>query len=208
MAIKNVFLAKSAISGTALSFRCAAVVFLLPPRYALHNNYSTRSLTLGGPIVVNLDITTGVAEGVGSAITAVTGTVGGDAVTFRGTVVTPPGSNTSPNGEWIYDNVVYTALNSPYGTAFDNPGLLLLNSAGNEINIFSPGVYAAAQDTLGVSPGLRQQANLFLSFRPLRRSRKLWLACRAVLRLTRFRPLAVNARPAVPWSAPGSIVRP
>ncbi len=152
------FLAKSAF-GTALVIGAALVSFA-PAATASTYNFDGFAL-LPSVIVVNLDITTGGPEGAGSvAITAVTGTVGGDAVTLLGSAVAPPGSATSPDGEWIYDNVLYPALNSPYGTAFDNPGLLLLNTVTDtEINIFSPGV-AVAPYTLGQSPG-QQQEDLF-----------------------------------------------
>jgi hypothetical protein len=119
----------------------------------------TGSLSQGGPIAVSLDITTGVAAGAGLAITGVTGTVLGDAVTILGTVAVPPSYNTSPDGEWYYDNVLYPTFNSPYGTVFDNPGLLLLNTATNtDVNIFSSG--NGAPYILGQSPG-QQQENLY-----------------------------------------------
>jgi hypothetical protein len=115
----------------------------------------TGSLTANGPIVVSLDITTAGAEGAGFAITDVTGTVLGDAVTLLGSVATPPNYNTSPDGEWYYDNVLYPTSDP----VFDNPGLLLLNTVSNtDVNIFSPG--NGAPYTLGQSPN-QQQENLF-----------------------------------------------
>jgi hypothetical protein len=107
---------------------------------------------------VSLDITTGAAAGLGFDITNVTGTVLGDNVTLLGTPTTPPGYQTSPDGEWYYDNIFYPSFNSPYSTLFDNPGLLLLDTVSNtDINIFSPGVTALAQYTLGQSPGQEQR---------------------------------------------------
>ena len=103
---------------------------------------------------VSLDITTGAAAGLGFDITNVTGTVLGDNVTLLGTPTTPPGYQTSPDGEWYYDNIFYPSSNSPYSTLFDNPGLLLLDTVSNtDINIFSPGVTALAQYTLGTESG-------------------------------------------------------
>jgi hypothetical protein len=119
----------------------------------------TGSLTQNGPTVVTLDIATGGSAGAGFAITGVTGTVLGDAVTLLGNVAVPPSFNTSPDGEWYYDNVLYPASNSPYGTVFDNPGLLVLNTVTNtDVNIFSPG--NGAPYILGQSPN-QQQENLF-----------------------------------------------
>jgi hypothetical protein len=144
-------------------------------------------LILGGPTVVSLDITTAGAEGVGVAVTGVTGTILGDAVTLLGSAVTPPGSATSPDGAWLYDNVLYPALNSPYGTALDNPGLLLLNTVTNtDVNIFSPG--NGAPYILGQSPG-QSQENLFgsLTATPLPSTWTMLLAGFAGLGLFAFR---------------------
>ena len=146
-------------SGLATIAAVTAVLF----SYALPAQASTYlfsgSLTQNGPTVVSLDITTGSAAGAGLAITDVTGTVLGDAVTILGTVAVPPSYNTSPDGEWYYDNVLYPASNSPYGTVFDNPGLLVLNTVTNtDVNIFSPG--NGAPYILGQSPN-QQQENLY-----------------------------------------------
>ena len=149
--------AKSGLATIAVA--AALFSYALPAQASTY--LFTGSLSQGGPIAVNLDITTGVAEGVGLAITGVTGTVLGDAVTILGTVADPPSYNTSPDGEWYYDNVLYPTFNSPYGTVFDNPGLLVLNTVTNtDVNIFSPG--NGAPYILGQSPG-QQQENLYQS---------------------------------------------
>jgi hypothetical protein len=125
--------------------------------------------TAADSTVVNLDITIGAQDAThdgGYFITQVTGNIGGNAVAlFGNTGISPPNYDTSPNGEWYYDNILYIGGNSPtYGTYFDNPGLLLeyIASPNDEINIFSPGT-GGHQYILGQSPG-QQQQNLDLSF--------------------------------------------
>jgi len=141
------------VSAALLSFTTAA-------RASTYDFYGTTGL--GG--IVSLDITTGASDGSspgngGYDITSVTGTVLGDAVKLLGTVAVPPSFNTSPDGEWYYDNILYPASTSPYGTVFDNPGLLVLDTVTNtDVNIFSPG--SGAPYILGQSPGQAQQ-NLY-----------------------------------------------
>ena len=150
------FFAKAALATVILS---TAALLVHAPAAQASTYLFQGSLTLNGPIVVSLDITTGAPAGAGLAITGVTGTVLGDAVTLLGNLAVPPSFNTSPDGEWYYDNVLYPASNSPYGTVFDNPGLLVLNTVTNtDVNIFSPG--NGAPYILGQSPG-QQQENLF-----------------------------------------------
>lgn len=137
-----------------------AALFSYAPAQAAMYDFS--GLTLGGGIV-NLDITTGTADGSspsdgGFDITLVSGTVLGDPVTLLGTAAVPPAYNTSPDGEWYYDNVYYPNSTSKYGTVFDNPGLLLLDTtSGTDVNIFSPGFDLSAVYTLGQSPNQQQQ---------------------------------------------------
>jgi hypothetical protein len=151
-------MAKSGLTTVAV-VAAALFSYALPAQASTY--LFTGSLSQGGPIAVSLDITTGVTEGVGLAITGVTGTVLGDAVTILGAVADPPNYNTSPDGEWYYDNVLYPTFNSPYGTVFDNPGLLLLNTVTNtDVNIFSAG--NGAPYILGQSPGQHQE-NLYES---------------------------------------------
>jgi hypothetical protein len=143
----------------------AALISFAPAANASTYDFIGSSSPSGSPVTVDLDITTGGSEGSHSfAITSVTGwvVVGGnsDAVTLLGLVDAPPSYYTSPDGAWYYDNVLYPSLLSPYGTAFDNPGLLLLdNVTGNDINIFSPGS-GGAPYTLGTSPN-QVQGNLY-----------------------------------------------
>jgi hypothetical protein len=152
-------MAKSGLA-TIAAVTAVLVSYALPAQASTY--LFSGSLTQGGPIAVSLDITTGNAAGAGLAITGVTGTVLGDAVTILGTVAVPPSYNTSPDGEWYYDNVLYPTFTSPYSTVFDNPGLLLLNTVTNtDVNIFSPG--NGAPYILGQSPG-QQQENLYQSF--------------------------------------------
>jgi hypothetical protein len=149
----------NAKSGLVAVLVVGAALFSYAPTAQASTYLFTGSLTPTGPIVVSLDISTGGTAGPGLAITGVTGTVLGDAVTLFGSVAIPPSYNTSPDGEWIYDNVLYPTSNSPYGSVFDNPGLLLLNTVTNtDVNIFSPGF--AALYMLGQSPG-QQQENLY-----------------------------------------------
>jgi len=173
---------------TVLSAAAVAMaVISLAPAARASTFLFTGSLTPSGAVVVSLDITTGGAEGAGVAITGVTGTILGDAVTLLGSAVTPPGSATSPDGAWLYDNVLYPALNSPFGTAFDNPGLLVLNTVTNtDVNIFSPG--SDAPYILGQSPG-QSQVDLFgsLTATPLPSTWTMLVAGFAGLGLFAFR---------------------
>ena len=73
---------------------------------------------------VNLAITTGAPDNGGFDITSVTGTVLGDPVSLAGG--NPgPGAAISPDGMFIYDNILYPNSHP----IFDNPGLLVRDLA-------------------------------------------------------------------------------
>ncbi|MGZ3376499.1 MAG: PEPxxWA-CTERM sorting domain-containing protein [Phenylobacterium sp.] len=69
----------------------------------------------------------------GYDVTAVSGNVDGDAITGLITNPHQPTASYSPDGMFIFDNVVWPGA----ATQLSNPGILFMGASGNEYNLFS-----------------------------------------------------------------------